>query len=437
MKKTFLILLSLFIFSSCSMFSSSSSRPKTITSGVDQGSYALCEDGYWSPTGYQNCISCSGIAHSTGQSSTDRKRCECDTAGGYIWDYGLCIICSLVPCPTGTWSVCGNVPEGGSCSTCPTDSTANSTRTGCTCTIGTFVPGANKCQCPTGEWSLDGYVPSGGSCGQCPDANDSGVTPAQAVNDHTACACASSSSGWNGSVGACGTSTPTPTCTSGSWTPATTCNSGTESSCCSTGVCSSSQCTCTATSQCLTGNYCSLSPIQSPTSLCEQKLDIGDACYIQEQCTSGWCYSSAVSDPHANPSSGTTGVCKTSGELLADGAFCTASAQCVSATCGTDGKCGGAPGQSCSDQTGANGCRTGYYCQNLLFTSGCSSCCGWNYPTYVCTAKILAGQSCGVSCTCAINCINGHYFTDINHNGVYDTGEPLDTANYSFPVLCK
>jgi len=195
MKKILLIFLPLFIFSSCDMFNGGNAGRSKYTSGIDQGSTALCEDGYWAPTGYQNCASCSSITNSTSQSTADRKECVCNS--GYYWNYGFCVTWSTTPCPTGTWSAAGYEPTGGSCTPCPTqngtgqDTNAN---TACVCNTGYQWVG-NSCvattgggQCSSGQWSSTGNAPG---CAQCPDSSNGGVGTGQDISN-TACECDSS-----------------------------------------------------------------------------------------------------------------------------------------------------------------------------------------------------------------------------------------------------
>jgi len=153
MKKIILILLPLFI-SSCGMFGSNSGGGQTARS-VDQGSTALCEAGYWAPNGYQNCTSCSSITNSTGNSSADRKQCECNT--NYSWNYGYCVTWSTTECAIGTWSASGYEPTGSSCFTCP-DPSNNGTSTSVAIN-GLYT----SCACANGYTWLNGSCESGGN----------------------------------------------------------------------------------------------------------------------------------------------------------------------------------------------------------------------------------------------------------------------------------
>lgn len=288
-------------------------------------------------------------------------------------------------------------------------------------TTGLCVPtgSGSSVPCSSGQWSLTGMEP----CSACTTTNGPGTS----LTSNTGCNCNGGFT-FNSTSGTCDS-----TCTAGSLAPGATCTVSTES-CCSTGVCLSSKCTCTATSQCLSGQYCSLSPIPSATSLCEQLITNGNSCSIQGQCSSGWCYYSGGQDPLANPPSGLTGVCKATTALLADGAFCTVSTQCVSAICGSDGKCGGAPNQSCSSQTGSTGCRTGSFCMNL--NSSNSPGCYFTYPTYKCTLAYASNTVCLCSSICAIVCASG-YYCDTNNNNIVDAGEDTTTCSSSIHRKCK
>jgi hypothetical protein len=185
---------------------------------------------------------------------------------------------------------------------------------------------------------------------------------------------------------------------------------------------------CTATSQCLNGQYCSLSPIPSATNHCEQLLPIGNTtCAVQGQCAPGganaWCYYANNTNPHLNPPSGLTGTCKASTDLLVDGAFCTAGSQCTSLRCGSDGKCGGAPSQSCSAQTGSSGCRTGYYC-NL-----------WTTGTTTCVVKFTSNQNCIDEAICKVACRNG-YYCDESYTGQANHLDPNESDSSDSYYTC-
>ncbi|MCX6113496.1 MAG: hypothetical protein NTY22_09515, partial [Proteobacteria bacterium] len=78
------LIVSFVFISSCSLFDSDGSK-NTYSSSLTTTNPGLCADNEWSSDGTvsTNCQDCSKITNSTGQSSSDRKSCVCNT--GYDW----------------------------------------------------------------------------------------------------------------------------------------------------------------------------------------------------------------------------------------------------------------------------------------------------------------------------------------------------------------
>ena len=356
--------------------------------------------------------------------------------------------CGTASCTGFTYTPTSNCDGAGNCIT-PTNQTCvpyvcggTTCRTNCSqqqhCTSGAYCTGPNgmcllkkasgaactdPIQCATGN-CVDGVCCGVASCPTCQVCGAGGlcVNIASGTADaHGGCPLGGTcgNTGVCNGGGACQQGSTSvqcgnPACTGTTYTPPAFCsgsgtcaNPGTQS--CAPYLCGTNACrtTCSADTDCTTGNYCT-----GTNGSCLATKGLGATCGADHECSGGHCVDGVCCSSASCP---TCQACSASGNGTCANVAANAAephSRCpMSTTCGNTGACNGSGAcqqAATSVQCGSAAC-SGSTFTPAVFCSG-SGTCG-TPSTQSCAPYICGTNACKVSCNSDADCTTGNYCT--------------------------